>query len=99
MLRFPALVGWSFEGDVLGAKLVVLKALGGNPRLPYFGVVSQGFPRLVSVGRDRLGALDDATGLPLGVQARVQIGDDIAVIPDLLTVELLVDEALAKLAA
>ncbi len=99
VLRFPALVGWSFEGDVLGAKLVVLKALGGNPRLPYFGVVSQGFPRLVSVGRDRLGAFDDATGLPLGVQARVQIGDDIAVIPDLLTVELLVDEALAKLAA
>jgi hypothetical protein len=35
---------------------------------------------------------------PLGVQARVQLGEDIAVIPDLMTVELLIDEALSKAA-
>lgn len=98
VLSFPGLVGWPVEGDGLGAKLVVLKALGGNPRLPYFAVVSQGFPRLVSVGRDRLVAVDEADEQPLGVQARVQLGEEVAVIPDLMTLELLIDEALAKAA-
>ncbi|MBS3957937.1 MAG: chemotaxis protein CheW [Xanthomonadaceae bacterium] len=98
VLSFPGLVGWPAEDGGLGAKLVVLKALGGNPRLPYFAVVSQGFPRLVSVGRERLLALEEAGEQPLGVLARVQVGEDVAVVPDLLTLELLIDEALAKAA-
>jgi hypothetical protein len=32
------------------------------------------------------------------VLARVQVGEDVAVVPDLLTLELLIDEALAKAA-
>jgi chemosensory pili system protein ChpC len=61
-------------------------------------VVSSGFPRLVSVSRERLLPVEDMREHPLGVQARVQLGEDIAVIPDLMTVELLVDEALSKVA-
>lgn len=98
VVSFPHLVGWPAEGAQLGAKVAVLKALGGNPRLPYIAVVSQGFPRLVSVGRERLAVVEDMKQQPLGVQARVQLGEDVAVIPDLLTVELLVDEALGKAA-
>ena len=98
VLSFPQLVGWPADTVQLGAKLAVLKALGGNPRLPYFAVVSSGFPRLVSVSRERLLPVEDMREHPLGVQARVQLGEDIAVIPDLMTVELLVDEALSKVA-
>lgn len=98
ILSFPQLVGWPSDSVQLGAKVAVLKALGGNPRLPYFAVVSTGFPRLVSVARDRLLPVEDMREHPLGVQARVQLGEDIAVIPDLMTVELLVDEALSKVA-
>lgn len=98
VLSFPQLVGWPSETAQLGAKVAVLKALGGNPRLPYFAVVSLGFPRLVSVSRDRLLPVEEMREHPLGVQARVQLGEDIAVIPDLMTVELLIDEALSKAA-
>lgn len=98
VLSFPDLVGWPSETAKLGAKVAVLKALGGNPRLPYFAIVSQGFPRLVSVSRDRLSVVEDIKDLPLGVQARVQVGEDIAIVPDLMTLELLIDEALAKVA-
>lgn len=98
VLSFPLLVGWPAETARLGAKVVVLKALGGNPRLPYFAVVSMGFPRLVSVGRDRLESIEDLLDQPLGVQARVQLGEDIAVIPDLMILELLIDEALGEAA-
>ena len=38
--------------------VVVLKALGGNPKLPFFAMLTQGFPRLVTVQADQL--LDDA---------------------------------------
>lgn len=98
VLSFPGLVGWSHEAAQLGAKVAVLKALGGNPRLPYFAVVSQGFPRLVSVARERLSRVEDMKELPLGVQARVQLGEDLAVVPDLMTLELLIDEAMDKAA-
>jgi chemosensory pili system protein ChpC len=98
ILSFPQLVGWPAEGAKLGAKVVVLKALGGNARLPYFAVVSMGFPRLVSVSRERLTVVEDIREQPLGVQARVQLGEDVAVIPDLMTLELLIDEALSKAA-
>lgn len=98
VVSFPQLVGWPSDAVQLGAKVAVLKALGGNPRLPYFAVVSTGFPRLVSVARERLLPVEDMREHPLGVQARVQLGEDIAVIPDLMTVELLVDEALSKVA-
>ena len=98
VLSFPQLVGWPSEAAQLGAKVAVLKALGGNPRLPYFAVVSLGFPRLVSVSRERLLPVEDMREHPLGVQARVQLGEDIAIIPDLMTVELLIDEALSKAA-
>lgn len=98
VLSFPHLVGWPAEAARLGAKVAVLKALGGNPRLPYFAMVSMGFPRLVSVARDRLLVVEDMKEQPLGVQARVQLGEDVAVIPDLMTLELLIDEALTKAA-
>lgn len=97
--RVPVLSMASVMGAVqpptaLGAKVSVLKALGGNQRLPYFAVVSQGFPRLVTVSRERL--LDDAdsTDLPNGIQARVVLGEDAAMVPDLLLVEAMIDEAL-----
>lgn len=98
VLSFPQLVGWPTEDAALGAKVAVLKALGGNPRLPYVAVVSMGFPRLVNVSRDRVSAVEDIKDQPLGVSSRVQLGEDVAVIPDLMTIELLVDEALAKVA-
>lgn len=96
VLSFPRLVGWPAEAARLGAKVVVLKALGGNPRLPYFALVSVGFPRLVSVTRDHLALVEDTHEQPLGVQVRVRMGEDIAAIPDLMVLELLIDEALGE---
>jgi chemosensory pili system protein ChpC len=94
VLSVARLYGWPRQDSALGAKVAVLKALGGNPRLPYFAVVAQGFPRLVTVSEERL--LEDAEGDALsdGIQARVVLGEDRAVVPDLLRVEALIAEAL-----
>lgn len=94
LLSFSRLAGWSNEDGHLGAKVAVLKALGGNSKLPFFAVLSQGFPRLVTVSTTALVESHDIKELPLGVHSRVTLNDDPAAVPDLLSIELLIQKAL-----
>jgi chemosensory pili system protein ChpC len=98
LLSFSRFAGWSQEEGQLGAKVAVLKALGNNPKLPYFAVLSQGFPRLVTVSKDNLAESHEIKELPLGIHSRVVLNDDAAVVPDLLSLELLIDKALNQAA-
>ncbi|PKM02071.1 MAG: chemotaxis protein CheW [Gammaproteobacteria bacterium HGW-Gammaproteobacteria-6] len=94
VIAFSRLAGLAEERGQLGSKVVVIKALGGNQRLSFFAVLTQGFPRLINVARDRLAVNGGDNPLPLGVKARVVLNDDAALIPDLTMIELLIDEAL-----
>lgn len=97
MIAFSQLAGIAREEAGLGSKVVVLKALAGHPRLPYFAMVTQGFPRLVTVTREGLATEQDDTGdLPPGVQARVRLNEDQAFLPDLMAIEGLIAEALQQ---
>jgi chemosensory pili system protein ChpC len=84
------------EEGHFGAKVAVLKALGGNPKMPYIAVLSQGFPRLVTVSPNTLQETQDIKELPLGIHSRVMLNDDAAVIPDLISIEVLIDKALKE---
>lgn len=96
LIAFSRLAGISEEVAALGNKVLVLKALGDDPQLPYFALLTQGFPRLVTVTRDEL--IDDAregeVSLPPGVQARVLLREDPALLPDLSALEARIGEAL-----
>ena len=96
LLSFSRFAGWSDEEGQIGAKVVVLKALGGNPKLPYFAVLSQGFPRLVTVPRSALAESHSIKELPLGIHSMVTLNDDVAAVPDLMSLELLIEKALAQ---
>jgi chemosensory pili system protein ChpC len=95
LIAFARLSGIAAEKGGLGSKVIVLKALGGDPKFPYFAVLTQGFPRLVTVSSDSV-VEDETAGeeLPTGVDARVLLNEDAALLPDLLQVELLIDKAL-----
>lgn len=97
LVAFPVLSGQGGDEASLGSKVVVLKALGGDARLPFFALLTQGFPRLVTIAAD--GLLDESDGqgdaLPFAVSARVRLNDDIAYIPDIDVIERVVREALA----
>lgn len=95
LVSFLGLSGQGHESVVASSKIVVLKALGGSDTMPYFALLTQSFPRLISVPRD--GLLADATeeALPEGVQMRVLLGDDAAVLPDLEAIERMIAGALA----
>ncbi len=98
LVSFAPLVGQDEAPAQASNRVVVLKALGGNAELPYFALLAQGFPRLVTVPRD--GLLADAVeeDLPASVQMRVLLGDEAALLPDLDDVETKIGEALAQAA-
>lgn len=98
LLAFARLAGIADEQGGLGSKVVVLKALGGNAKAPFFALLTQGFPRLVTVSRDALVEQDRGTDLPAGVRAYVVLNQDEALVPDLEGVERMIDEALAAAA-
>ena len=98
LVSFARLAGWAPETGQMGAKVAVLKALGNNAKLPFFAVMSQGFPRLVTVTEAALGADADSEEVPEGVLARVRLNEDDALLPDLATLEAQINDALAAAA-
>jgi len=101
LIAFSRLSGIAEEKGGLGSKVIVLKALGGNAKTPFFALLTQGFPRLVTVSRETVitDASDPDDQLPEGVQARVLLNEDHALLPDLERIETLIGEALTASAA
>ena len=99
LLSFARLSGMGEEPTALNNKVIVLKALGGNPVLPYFALLTASFPQLISVPRDGLLADASEDVLPDGVHMRVLLGEQSALLPDLDAIEAQVGQALAAAAA
>ncbi|MDH5833108.1 chemotaxis protein CheW [Luteimonas kalidii] len=95
LVAFAPLIGQGAEQGGLGHKVIVLKALGGQATMPYFALLTKGFPRLVTVSRDRLAAADAADDGATGVRAHVRFNDEPAVIPDIDGIEQALRQALA----
>ena len=96
LASFSRLAGIADEIGGLGSKVVVLKALGGDSRLPYVALLTKGFPRLVTVSRDALvpdageGDAAETAALPVGILMRVLLNDEpialIQTVPGLMNV-------------
>ena len=84
LLAFAQLTGQGVEQRGLGSKVVVLKSLGGEASLPFFALLTKGFPRLVSVSRDALADAGEDEAEPVqGVRAYVRLNDEVVAIPDI----------------
>ena len=94
VLAFSALAGTAADESTENARVAILKALSGHARLPYFGVLTQGFPRLTLIAEDMLLPDGNAGALPTGVREQVRVHDEPAWIPDLAAVENRIVEAL-----
>lgn len=99
LIAFARLSGIAEEKGGLGSKVIILKALGGNAKSPFFALLTQGFPRLVTVARSALIPQEEGeSSLPTGVRARVLLNEDDALLPDLEQIENLIGQALAAAA-
>ena len=98
LVSFSRFTGIADERGGLGSKVIVLKALGGDPKHPFFALLTQGFPRLVTVTEATLTAESDDGSVPEGVLARVRLNENDALLPDLNAIEDWINEALAEAA-
>jgi chemosensory pili system protein ChpC len=99
MVSFARIAGTYTEGSTIGTKVIVIKALGGDPKLPYFALVAQGFPRLVTISRDNLIVHSEYQEvLPEGIRLRVMFNEDVALVPDLDAAERMIVEVLRQAA-
>ncbi|KGM56635.1 hypothetical protein N799_02670 [Lysobacter arseniciresistens ZS79] len=97
LVSFSRLTGIADERGGLGSKVLVFKALGGSSPTPFFAMLTQGFPRLVTVSRASL-VVDGTASLPSAVTARVMLNQDDAYVPDLEAIEKLIADAVADAA-
>ena len=95
LFSFPMLTGEVADESYTNARVAVLKALGGNAKMPFLALLAQGFPRLPTITPDSLIPTGDENAHPLGIRAEVLVRDDRAVIPDLGLIEGMVAEAVA----
>ena len=98
LVSFSRFAGIAEEQGGMGSKVIVLKALGGDAKRPFFALLTQGFPRLVTVTETTLSAEGDDTELLEGVLGRVRLNDDDALVPDLAAIEEQIAAALAAAA-
>lgn len=96
LFSFSVLAGLAESEGTDNARVAVLKALEGHPKLPFIGLLTQGFPRLTTLSPDILIPSGDDQPTPPGVREQVMVRDDLAFIPDLAQVEDLVQEAMKR---
>ncbi len=69
------------------ARIAVLKALNAPKRMPYFGILAQGFPRLARLTPDSLTDLPEEharlTQGHIAVIDEVQLGEQAVMVPDI----------------
>ncbi len=94
VLAFSVMAGAAAGESTENTRVAILKALSGHARLPYFGVLTQGFPRLTLIAEDIMVSDTDAGELPAGVREQVLVHDEPAWIPDLSAIEDRIVEAL-----
>ena len=94
LFSFSMLSGGAAKESYSNAKVAVLKALGGNAKMPFLAMLAQGFPRLTTITPDLLIPTGDESAHPTGVHAQVLVRDDQAVIPNMGQIEALVAQAI-----
>jgi chemosensory pili system protein ChpC len=98
VLAFSVLAGIAKQEPAENTRVAILKALSGHARLPYFGVLCQGFPRLTLISEEMLVPDDTSDATLMGVREQVRVHEEPAWIPDLGAIENLVVGALAAAA-
>ncbi|MGH8213005.1 MAG: chemotaxis protein CheW, partial [Rhodanobacteraceae bacterium] len=96
LFSFSVLAGLAERESTDTARVAVLKALEGHPKLPFIGLLTQGFPRLTTISPDILIPSGDDQPTPPGVREQVMVRDDLAFVPDLSQVEDMVQEVLMR---
>ncbi|MDT8410289.1 MAG: chemotaxis protein CheW [Wenzhouxiangellaceae bacterium] len=82
VISFAALTEMVEAESTEGAKICITKSLVSNERMPYIGILAQGFPRLVTVTETSLTEVPDSS-VHIATAGKVIVGDREAWLPEL----------------
>ena len=89
LLSFEAVRGNPVVDIDKNSRIAILNALGGNPKLPFFAMVTQGIPHLVQANQSIVTAVAEDTGGE-GVSRKILVEGEPALIPDLDALEAMI---------
>ncbi len=95
VISFEELVEVPSEEPNPGSKIAICNTLGGNPRRPFIGLMLSSMPKLVRVTQGVVSPQDNEHDLGTAVKRQVIINGEEAWIPDMNSVEWVVQEALS----
>lgn len=82
LVSFAMLIGTAAEEPRTNARVCIIKSLIDNPRMPYFALLAQGFPRLTTVVSGTLVEVPTENN-PIAVAGRLIVENTEVVVPDL----------------
>ncbi len=91
LFSFSLMAGQAPSENTSGAKVAILKALGGSSTMPYMALLAQGFPRLTTITDENMLLEGEQDDLPEGVSHVVSVNDEAAYVPDLDGIEALLE--------
>jgi len=95
VIRFERFAGLPAGPPGHRARICMVNTLTPESRIPYFGVIAQGIPRLVRIGGGNTEPLarDGVGGV---IRQWLRVGDEEAMVPDLDAIERLLLENVAE---
>ncbi len=94
LFSFSKLSGKAPDESTDGAKIAIVKALGGHSKMPYTALLAQGFPRLVTLSDENVLLDGEQDELPQGTSYSVSVNDEQAYVPNLEDIESKLAEAI-----
>lgn len=94
LFSFSILAGLAAAENALNAKVIILKTLSAQGKIPYIAMLCLGFPRLTTITPDILIPLETGGAERAGVRVQVMVRDTPAFIPDLRDIEARVAQVL-----
>ena len=82
LISYSVLTEAAAEENTTSARICVTKALIGNPRMPYFALLAQAFPRLTTITASELVEVSTDNN-PIAVAGRVVFEEREIIVPDL----------------
>jgi chemosensory pili system protein ChpC len=97
VISFEVANGISIDEPTRSSRVVVLNGISGNHALPFYGVLSQGIPKLLTLERSAIEAIKKPEQkLPLASE-QTQLTEGVAVIPDQKKLEKMLAKEIKKI--
>lgn len=97
VISFEAANGISTDAPGKTSRVAVVNSISGEEKLPFYGLVSKGIPKLLSLEKSAISVLKKPeTKLPLASE-QTQLADVTAVIPDQKKIEKMIIKEIKKI--